>query len=461
MANRWPSHFQPEVVKEGFGYRLSSYVLALEAWRRGLTVTLLSPTGGKYRVSDQQGREIVFFGSRPGLKKNAVIKDKYRTNQALTRAEIPTPTCVEVDPSSAGESEVEAIASKIGYPVVLKPRDGSRGRGVYPNITNGEVLRKRYRTLAQELAGAPLVIENHIPGQDYRVLIYEDRYVAACRREPASVTGDGASTVRELVANKNRDRRQNPFLSSGLIKRDREASDHLEQSGLTWDSVPAAGRRVGLRSAANASAGGDVVDVTDELPLEIQRTAIRAAQAIPGLRCAGVDVLLDAATGRYAILELNGLPQIGVNMYPSEGRGVDVPKKVLDLYFPDSPRTEDRSYETLALDRGPALDVLRSRHAAAVTLPPIPKHGYRSRYLFELEEGVLTTNTQRERLLRSARRHELAGFLRLSVEHPEVMVAGSELGIQQFIKVLEALLGVPTRNKRRWEGPVFAGLTID
>lgn len=456
-----PLFFQPNVVRDGFGYKVSGYVIVLEAWRRGLTVTLLDSRLRKFRVSDEKGREVSFIGPRPVSPGASVVKDKYRTNELLSAAGVPVPESVLIDQSSTSLTRLKEFATEIGYPVVLKPRDGSFGRGVFANIKDEAELERCFLELSQQSPNAMLVLESHIPGDDFRVLVYEDQYVAACRRTPANITGNGVSTVKELLDAKNRIRRKNPHLSTGLIKKDFEVTEYLARKGYTYDSVPSAGEYIQLRAAANASAGGDVVDVTDELPQNIRESAVRAVQAIPGILCAGVDVLVDGETGKYAILELNWIPQIAVNMYPSVGEGVDVPKKVLDLYFPDSPRPDSESDARLSVTVKPVLDLLASGLASEVTLSPVPESRYRTRVVFDFDLNSPLTKAQRSKILAIASEHEIAGFLRFRDGRYRVMAASSSRGVEAFRESLATKMNLLLLNRRKWNGAVHSGFVLE
>src|SRR5699024_3406993 len=114
-----------------------------------------------------------------------------------------------------------------------------------------ETLKKRYLELRGLSSRELLVLEKHAAGEDFRVLVFGGHYIAACQRVPANITGDGVSTVETLISDKNRERRRNPFLSKGLIRKDQEVSDYLARRGYDYTSIPQMGEYLRLRSAAN------------------------------------------------------------------------------------------------------------------------------------------------------------------------------------------------------------------
>lgn len=467
METKWPQHFQPDVVREGFGGKLTSYTITLEAWRRGLKVTYTSPHIGTYRITDQAGRSLEFLRSRPNLTSDQAVdavNNKHETIQLLNQVGVPTPESRLIDLSTTGPSEIQEIADEIGYPLVLKPLRGSMGKGVFAGIQTPDELIRRFEDLIPLTRGHYAVLESHMDGDDYRVLVVGDRFAGACKRIPANVVGDGNSPVNKLIELKNVQRQRNPFLSKGPIRVDSEVHDYLANQNHHLESIPDNGEYVRLRSAANASAGGDVVDVSADLPETIKRAAVEAVQAFPGLFCAGVDVLYspdpDDDETSYCIIELNAHPQIGVNMYPTHGEGQDVPKDFLDACFPESARHESAGDSQLTLSLEDLLWPIRTGVAAEVTLNPIPDHRYSIRKLFSFAPPRSFTRVKKNRLRRTARNHNVAGFCRTVEETGQLMIAGSVDGVRDYIKAASTILGSPLTDEEVWEGPVSGGFQV-
>src|SRR5690606_15440095 len=135
-----------------------------------------------------------------------------------------------------------------------------------------------------------VLVEEHVPGNDYRITVENGRVIKAITRQPGGVTGDGRQTVAELVADtisKAPPRRPR----DSLVSLDQEACDLLEARGMTIDSIPEAGAFVALRRRANMSTGGTSLDVIDRLHPDNASLAIRAAQALK-LDVAGIDLIM-------------------------------------------------------------------------------------------------------------------------------------------------------------------------
>lgn len=472
MNTEWPEHFQPEVVREGYGGKLSSYTLALEAWRRGLEVTFLDSDLRQYTLTNSDGHSVKFTRSRPHMTTRQGVQaanDKHRTARLLRLAGVPAPESVLIETAAVDAKTLCNKAEVIGYPVVLKPLDGSMGRGVFAGLRNSTELTARYEDLMNSVAPKSAVLESHEPGDDYRVLVYDQTVVGVCRRLPANIVGDGRRTVRELIDEKNQRRRRNPFLSKGLIKPDHEVEDYLAREGQHYESIPAKDQYIRLRSAANASAGGDVRDITDAFPAAIKQAAIAAVRAVPGLFCAGVDMLFDgnstAIEGSYSVLELNAHPQIGVNMYPTEGVGQDAPRRIIDVCFPKSQRSDEISDNQLSLPRlHDLLWPLKTGSASAVTLSAMPKHRLKTRRACTFNLPTRFTVRQRNQLLRSARDNHVSGFLRRRQDRLQMLVAGGPGGVETFINAATSILEPHDSEStipREWRGAVSPGFHID
>ncbi|WP_372827607.1 cyanophycin synthetase [Polaromonas sp.] len=250
----------------------------------------------------------------------SIAQDKDLTKKLLLAAGVPVPTGRPVtDPDDAW-----AAALQIGLPVVVKPLDGNQGKGVTVNIVTRDHLDIAFRAAAEH--GAVLV-EKFLPGDDFRLLVVGNKLVAASRREPPQVLGDGLHTVRELVDIVNQDPRRGEGHATSLtkIRFDDIAVARLGVQELTPESIPARGRRVILRNNANLSTGGTATDVTSDVHPEVAARAVAAAQMI-GLHICGVDMVCESVlkpleTQNGGVVEVNAAPGLRMHLSPSYGKG--------------------------------------------------------------------------------------------------------------------------------------------
>ncbi|MDE1571113.1 cyanophycin synthetase [Aquabacter sp. P-9] len=240
--------------------------------------------------------------------------------------------------------EAVSAARRIGYPVVVKPLDGNHGRGVTVNITTDEEVEKAFAVADEE--GSAVVVESMIVGDDHRLLVVNGKLVAAAKRVPGHVVGDGSHTVAELVDIVNLDPRRGVGHDNVLTKLelDDQAFRLLGEKGYTAESVPPEGEVVYLRKTANISTGGTAVDVTDVIHPDNKSMAERAILAV-GLDLGAVDFLTSDITQSYrdtggAICEINAGPGLRMHISPSEGKPRDVGGAIMDMLFP--PGTQSR-----------------------------------------------------------------------------------------------------------------------
>ncbi|RIK91588.1 MAG: cyanophycin synthetase [Burkholderiales bacterium] len=217
-----------------------------------------------------------------------IAQDKELTKQLLSDSGIPVPDGVPVETIE----DAWAAMQRLGGAVVVKPRDGNQGKGVTVNVRTREQLEAAW-------AGAreyerDILVERYIPGSDFRLLVVGGQLVAAARRDPPAVLGDGVHTIRELVDEINRDPRRSEGHATALtrVTLDAVAGARLAGLGLSPESVPAPGVRVVLRHNANLSTGGSATDVTDDVHPEVAARAIEAARTV-GLDICGVDVVCE------------------------------------------------------------------------------------------------------------------------------------------------------------------------
>ena len=263
-----------------------------------------------------------------------IAQDKDLTRKLLLASGVPAAVGFPVENA---EDAWETANDWVGLPVVVKPRDGNQGRGVTTNITNKEQLLAAYAAALEE--SSSIIVEKYAPGNDYRLLIIGGTLVAASRREPAQVIGDGSSTIAQLVEVVNSDPRRAEGHSNVLskIKINDIALNVLKDQGHTPESVPPSGEIVIIRRNANLSTGGTATDVTELVHPEIVARAIVAARVV-GLDIAGIDVIatdiskpLEEQGG--IIVEVNAAPGLRMHLAPSSGEPRDVGQAIVDMLF--------------------------------------------------------------------------------------------------------------------------------
>lgn len=282
----------------------------------------------------QQRRVLAAETDRTGAIAESIAQDKELTRTLLSAVGVPVPEGRAV----ADAADAWAAAEEIGLPVVVKPRYGNQGRGVAANLATREQVTAAFAAARKE--GAEIIVERYVPGGDYRLLVVDDRLVAAARREPAKVIGDGKHTVAQLVEAVNADPRRGDDHATSLskIRLDAIAEGVLAEQGFSIDSILPDGLHVLVRRNANLSTGGTASDVTDYVHPQVASRAIEAARMV-GLDVAGVDVVtldigrpLEELGG--AIVEVNAAPGLRMHLEPSAGTPRPVGEAIVARLFP-------------------------------------------------------------------------------------------------------------------------------
>lgn len=260
--------------------------------------------------------------------------DKEDTKNLLEAANIPVPKGRII----YDEEDLDAAITSIGFPLVLKPINGNHGRGATINIRNREDAVEAL-AVAKKISRA-VICERFITGFDHRLLVINYRFTAAAKRTPAMITGNGKSSIQELIDEVNSDPRRGYGHENVLtsIKVDDNTNNILTEKGLTLESVLPKGEILYLKSTANISTGGTATDVTDLVHPHNVFMAERIARIV-GLDICGIDIMTDdisepVSDSQGAILEVNAAPGFRMHLAPTQGLPRNVAEPVIDMLFP-------------------------------------------------------------------------------------------------------------------------------
>ncbi|KAA9009344.1 cyanophycin synthetase [Histidinibacterium aquaticum] len=274
-----------------------------------------------------------------GIIGHSIADDKEWTKQILEDAGVPVPrgaVCYSYD-------EALEAAQWIGWPVVTKPLSGNHGRGVTTDIASEEDLKSGYEAAVARARDdyAGVIVETYIKGEDHRMLVIGGKLVAAARRRPAHVTGDGEKTIQQLIDIENEDPRRGVGHENLLtqIVVDEQTHRMLEQAGYTTETVLPEGEIAFLKSTANISTGGTATDLTDEVHPEVKFAMERIGRLV-GLDVIGIDLLAETLSvpldeQSAGVVEVNAGPGFRMHMSPTHGTPRPVGQHVVDMLFPD------------------------------------------------------------------------------------------------------------------------------
>lgn len=284
------------------------------------------------------GKNQVRFRATMTDKTSSIAVDlagnKDETKRILTEQAIP----VAKGSTISSTEELDEALEKVGFPLVFKPLNGNHGKGASINVKTREDALAAF-AYAQKYSHR-VIVERFITGHDFRVLVIDNRMVAAAQRVPAHVVGDGKTTIQQLIDNENSDPRRGYGHENVLteITIDRDTMDLLEKRGYSLESIPREKDIVYLKSTANLSTGGTSIDVTDLVHPQNVFMCERIARVI-GLDICGIDIMAQNLTELLTdnggvVLEVNAAPGFRMHLAPSEGLPRNVAAPVIDMLYP-------------------------------------------------------------------------------------------------------------------------------
>ena len=263
-------------------------------------------------------------------------QDKWETKSLLENHGVPVPKGIE----TSRYKSAKAAIKRIGYPLVIKPSDGNHGRGITVGVNNEEHFEIAYEAALKQSKNGYVIIEQMLAGADFRFLVINGTLVAAAKRIPAHVRGNGKLSIQQLIDKEN----ENPLRGYGHenvlteIAVDSQTERLIADAGYTLDSVLDKGEILYLKTTANLSTGGTAIDILDSVHPANIHIAERAIKII-GLDIGGVDIVAPDVTTPLpenggGIVEINAAPGFRMHLQPTEGLARNVAEPVIDMLYP-------------------------------------------------------------------------------------------------------------------------------
>lgn len=319
----------------GAGPCLEHRYFYVEARRRGLPVELRPPIDLVLGQGRHQRRLRWLMTDLTSHLAVRLARNKTLTLRALRDAGLPVPRHIPVETLE----DAQHAAQRLGFPVVVKPIGTDRGVGITVGITSAAALGDAYRLARQH--DPAVAIETFVPGETFRLMVVNGRFIAAARTTPTPLVGDGKHTVQEIVAHLNRSVMRGPGQQKPLcwMDIDEEAVATLRSQSLTPDTVLPAGKVAYLRTMSNLSRGGQSISVTDQVHPHNRALAETCAKIV-GLELAGIDFRTRAIDrswrdGFGTVIEVNTGPGLRMHIQPAVGQGADLATPIFDMLFPD------------------------------------------------------------------------------------------------------------------------------
>lgn len=324
-----------DTYTEGFeDMEFSTQILVKEAWKRKVEVEIIDRKENFLKLS--KGKHVEYVKQATKTAKDSymtflIMENKNVTNQILRAGGLRIP---EGDAFISAEAAISAYPKFEKIKSVIKPTTTNHGIAV-SFAEPGD--KKAYIKAVNEAFkfGATILVEEFIEGEEYRLLVINDKVRSIVKRIPANVVGDGDHTIQELIDIKNGDPKYYKYFNTYTIKSGPVEASQLKSQGLTFQSIPKKGERIFLRTNSNVGTGGDPIECSELVDESYKRLAEKAALAAKAKIC-GVDMMIKnpkqkATKDNYGIIEINYNPALQMHHYPVDSKGVNVAADVLDL----------------------------------------------------------------------------------------------------------------------------------
>lgn len=291
----------------------------------GGKITPISPDRNAYEI--EIGGRVIFFASKFSIKTTVMsspLLSKYKdlTYAVLSKKGIRMPKTVIVKDTDP-EDKIARSLSGFVFPVVIKDAQGSESNGVFSNIKNIDDALQIIQEAKNKYSH--LLVQERAKGQEYRVLVLDNKVIGALNFIPPFITGDGESTTKKLIEKlQEKTPERTPF--------DEHLMQLLQEQGEGIDTIPKQNKKIYLRKNACLAEGGTSTDVTEKISPEFAKILSRAAEAL-GLKLAGIDVFcedLATAEKNYQLIEVNGKPDLYIHHKPTSGGKRDVVRHILN-----------------------------------------------------------------------------------------------------------------------------------
>lgn len=321
---------------------LSTQALMADAISQGIKIEILDEHDQFLKLSYKDHIEYVKNGNmtkHDSYISPLIMENKLVTKKVLEDAKLKVPKSYQYTNIEDALRDFSKIQDKA---IVVKPKSTNYGLGISIFSQGIKDIKDYEKAVSIALAeDREIMIEEYITGTEYRFFVLKDKTLAVLERVPANVMGDGKSTIKELVKNKNKSPLRGDGLSSPLkkIKLGDIEELQLKEQGFNFNSILEEGQIAYLRANSNISTGGDSIDRTDEVHPSYKDLAVKITQAM-GAKVCGVDLMIEDLTqaadkSNYGVIEANFNPMMMMHIFPAQGKSRRLTENVLEMLFPE------------------------------------------------------------------------------------------------------------------------------
>lgn len=320
-----------EVTRQHRDYRrhFGAITVSLAAEESGATIRWLTPRSFWAIFEDRRIPISGYYGAESAvawsIERDKVLAKKFWTSHGIS-----------VPPGRKADSPSDAVQAhaEIGAPVVVKPITALGGTGVTVNVSDPTDIRDGF-TRAQK-TGTGVLVEKYIEGNEYRAHATPKESIGVFRRVLPNVTGDGRSSIRDLIQQKNRTRQLSPATKGKPIPIDDVTVGFLRRRGLSLDTVVDQDHTLVVRDVNSLTSGGDTEECLDTVSDTLKQTAVAATASVPGMNWAGVDIIIEKGSGIPYVMEINTNAMTIGSIFPVFGTPRDLAKELFQKVWDHS-----------------------------------------------------------------------------------------------------------------------------
>jgi D-alanine-D-alanine ligase-like ATP-grasp enzyme/acylphosphatase len=434
-------HLKNSLPKDVIKHQISYYAVALEAWRRGLHVKFFNSKRGsivpslahEYSIADENNEYNFICARGPHTSKEAIkiTQNKPEAYTYFKRSGVPVPEGSSFHFESNSLDDIIDYGETIGFPLVVKPTDKGGGKGVFTHINSREQLKESLLKVKDDVKAKEVMVEKYVSGIDYRFFVMKDKVLGVTKSYPSYVVGDGEHTLEQLFEIMNKKIKANVVHRGKDIKVDKDLLNCLDEQGLSLIYVPKKGERVFVRKHGTHLGLRLNVDCTDEINPKFKEYAVKAINCVEGIPYGSVDMIINEDTNEGVVNEINTKGEITMHFFPMEGTARDIPKAIIDYYFPNTKRLTD----TLYFDFKPIKELFLAGLAKEIAIPDLA-----DRKLYQ-QRFAITGKNLKSIYLRKIRKkaaffHLMGTIQKVKENKVELLLYGTKLQLSKYADYL-------------------------
>ncbi|MEJ8778294.1 acylphosphatase [Pseudogracilibacillus sp. ICA-222130] len=461
-------NFDNVIVENVRAINLNAYLIALEGWRRGITIKWYDechsfPTknnenrqqrlGNIFSLTLQERTHFFYqaYGDQIQDHLREMLQDKQELREQLTRANYSVLQNKSFS-STIKDEKLLDYSEQINYPIVFKIMN-KKVSFICEDEQELLYAIEKWRSVST----GSCYIEQYLQGNNYQLYIVKNEIVGALKRAPIYIIGDGEKTIKELITEKNIQRKNNPSMKKNMIKINKELKYSLMKNGYCIDDILQHGEKVYLFGKENITYA-DSVEALSMIPQHAQHTVLSLVRQYEGLTHVGVDIILHENV--CTIVDIDTNPDISKYVFPVVGEPVHITKFIIDAYFPKTTHTQTNPY--LYFNYGLVRKQLTEGTMQSIELSQKPIDPFAMRQY--IVYGKVQKVSYRKWIQKEARKKRLHGYARnLKNGNVEIIVGGEKKDVEDFKQICEK--GSPRSNvthviEKEWNVPIPTGFII-